>query len=151
VVVGTKCNKLLLLNTRTYALREVAPPPAPPRQPRSSEAPVEGQAYGNCGIHAVALSPDAQLLATGGASPNDCQVYRVRGGAQRSGAPALAPAQTLVVRALLHHHVVRGLPSALLTAPCCSIQAVPRYGCRTGPRRLGVRRRVDHRAPPRHR
>jgi hypothetical protein len=99
VVVGTKCNKLLLLNTLTYALREVAPPPAPPRQPRSSEAPVEGQAYGNCGIHAVALSPDAQLLATGGASPNDCQVYRVRGGAQRGGAPVLAPAQTLVVRA----------------------------------------------------
>ncbi len=128
MVVGTKCNKLLLLNTRTYALREVAAPPAPPRQPRSSEAPAEGQAYGNCGIHAVALSPDGRLLATGGASPNDCQVYRVRGGAQRGGAPALAPAQTLVVRALLHHHVVRGLPSALLTAPYCSIRAAPRYG-----------------------
>ncbi|KAK9827700.1 hypothetical protein WJX81_001747 [Elliptochloris bilobata] len=97
VVVGTKCNKLLLANILTCELREVAPPPAPLRQPRSSEAPVEGQGFGNCGIHAVALNPDAQLLATGGANPNDCQVHRVRlVGQSNGGAPALAPVQTLV-------------------------------------------------------
>lgn len=99
VVVGTKCNKLLLVNTLTCELREVAPPPPPPRRPRSSLAPAEGQGYGSCGIHAAALNPDAQLLATGGANPNDCQVYRVHaGGRPGASAPALAPVQTLVVR-----------------------------------------------------
>ena len=99
VVVGTKCNKLLLVNTLTCELREVALPPPPPRRPRSSLAPAEGQGYGSCGIHAAALNPDAQLLATGGANPNDCQVYRVHaGGRPGASAPALAPVQTLVVR-----------------------------------------------------
>ena len=101
MVVGTKCNKLLLLNTLTYELREVAAPPAPRRQPRSSEAPVEGQSYGNCGIHAVALNTDARLLASGGDNPNDCQVHRVCEGRSGDAAPALAPVQTLVVRPLL--------------------------------------------------
>ena len=99
VVVGTKCNKLLLVNALTCELREVAPPLPQPRRPRSSLAPAEGQGYGSCGIHAAALNPDAQLLATGGANPNDCQVYRVHaGGRPGASAPALAPVQTLVVR-----------------------------------------------------
>lgn len=56
-----------------------------------------GGGYSNCGIHALALSPDGGMLATGGNTPADCQIMRVTRDSS-GAAPALEPMQTLVVR-----------------------------------------------------
>jgi hypothetical protein len=44
--------------------------------------------WGSCGIHAVAVNPARDMVATGGAQPADCVVLSL---------PDLKPVQTLVV------------------------------------------------------
>ncbi|KAK9918446.1 hypothetical protein WJX75_004149 [Coccomyxa subellipsoidea] len=98
VVVGTKCNKLLCLNTITNQFQRVAMPRAPPRPPGAPQPNPEAPP-GGCGIHSIALSPDRRLLATGGANPSDCQILAVRDDACSAAtpkAPLLEPVQTLV-------------------------------------------------------
>ncbi|EIE19636.1 WD40 repeat-like protein [Coccomyxa subellipsoidea C-169] len=99
VVVGTKCNKLICLNTTTQQFQRVALPRAPPRPPGVPQPLPDAPAVNSCGIHAIALSPDRRLLATGGANPSDCQILAVRDEASIAAAPQapqLDPVQTLV-------------------------------------------------------
>jgi len=68
VICGTKCNTLIVLNTRSDKLwnipvlhgSELAP------HPRKS-----------CGIHSIALNKTGTVLATGGENPNDIAAYRL--------------------------------------------------------------------------
>ena len=67
VLVGTKCNKLLLVEPEKAAVRRVHVPPMKsplPQQPHRE----------NCGIHCIAINPSRTMLATGGAVPEDCAV-----------------------------------------------------------------------------
>ncbi|CAL5228259.1 g11362 [Coccomyxa viridis] len=97
VVIGTKCNRLLLLNTTTRKVTRVPIPPAPPRASLQQAAADSNSAYGNCGIHSISISPDREFLATGGSNPADCQIMRIRDGANAcTSQPTLEPVQTLV-------------------------------------------------------
>ena len=92
--------------------------PAPPPRPPGAPQPNQDAPAGGCGIHAIALSPDRRLLATGGANPSDCQILAVRDDACSSAAPnapQLEPVQTLVVRAsCLPSHSLRNAKSPVL-------------------------------------
>lgn len=96
VAIGTKCNKLLCLNVETHQMSQVPTPPAPAR-PVALVASQEGQT--GCGIHGISVSPDGSLLASGGATAADCQIFHVK--QQPGQAPQFAPHQTLVVSRLL--------------------------------------------------
>jgi hypothetical protein len=76
--------------------------PLPPNMPLGEGTLAGAAGFSNCGIHALALSPDGSMLATGGTTPSDCQIMRVTrgggGGAYSGTAPELTPVQTLVVR-----------------------------------------------------
>eukprot|EP00884_Botryococcus_braunii_P020412 jgi/Botrbrau1/7054/Bobra.0165s0077.1 len=87
-VVGTKCNKLLLVDTDTIKVLEVPLPKnvAPTLQPPSALNP-----YPHCGIHAIACSPCGTMLATGGDRPHDCQIYNISGLEGRHSVPVLTP------------------------------------------------------------
>ena len=110
MVLGTKCNTLLLLDVVTSKVQEVLLPRVSAQrtpsgravQQSSSGAQVDGQVSPrgpaqSCGIHAVSLSPDGCILATGGANPNDCQVYSVVHTPGAEPGIKLAPCQTLAV------------------------------------------------------
>lgn len=79
MAVGTKCNKLLTVDTRNMGVAEV-------RLPRPPGRPPTGLAH--CGIHCMALSPTGGMLATGGAETADCTILNVE---------TMQPVQTLVV------------------------------------------------------
>lgn len=66
MLVGTKCNKLLQLDTATGESRPIPLPTAPPRR----RAPYDHE-WGHCGIHGLALSPSRDWLAVGGENPAD--------------------------------------------------------------------------------
>ncbi|KAL6771154.1 hypothetical protein ACKKBF_B34155 [Auxenochlorella protothecoides x Auxenochlorella symbiontica] len=69
VLVGTKCNQLLRLDTLTGRSRAIPLPPAPPRARETFD-----HEWGHCGIHSIALSPARRLVATGGDNPADAVV-----------------------------------------------------------------------------
>ena len=111
VVLGTKCNTLLLLDVVTSKVQEVSLPrvsfaqrAASSQHDQQSSAAADGQSsprglsVPSCGIHAISVSPDRCMLATGGANPNDCQVFSVEQAPQTEAGIRLAPSQTLVVR-----------------------------------------------------
>ena len=104
LLAGTKCNKLLQWDTASGRVRALPLPPAPPR-----DQPVEESLWGSCGIHAVAVNPAGDMVATGGAQPADCAVLRL---------PDFAPVQTLVVS--VHRPAALPLPAAVVCAgrPC---------------------------------
>ena len=104
--VGTKCNRLLVVDLVTRTATPCILPPAPPRAsvaPPGADPPgagvfgVEGPA--GSGIHALALSPSGRALATGGADASDVQIMRVNGQRGRHGGaprpPPLTPGLTL--------------------------------------------------------
>ena len=95
VAIGTKCNKLLCMNVETYQTVQVPIPPAPAR-PVALVASQEG--HTGCGIHGISLSPNGSLLASGGTTAADCQIFNVK--QQPGQAPEFAPHQTLVVSRL---------------------------------------------------
>jgi hypothetical protein len=86
VLVGTKCNSLLLLDAASGAHRAVALPPKPAVRlgPELLYNP-----DGHCGMHAMDVSPDGRYIVTGGRAAEDAVVLRREG---------LAPVQTFAVR-----------------------------------------------------
>ena len=92
VAVGTKCNKLILVDARTFQMHEV---PLPPKPPRPLGTPVSSIVHASCGIHGMSMSPDGSMLAVGGQEASDCQLFQVE---HRPGdTPLFTPHQTLVV------------------------------------------------------
>lgn len=96
VVIGTKCNRLLCLDVATGSVTEIPLPIAQAQPQSSSPVPFSAPRYGNCGIHAIAVSPDQRLLATGGFDPAHCQVFEFDIASDGSNRVTFRPAQTLV-------------------------------------------------------
>lgn len=92
VAVGTKCNKLLLVDARTFQMHEV---PLPQKPARPHGLPLASSDHPGCGIHGMSMSPDGSMLAVGGQEASDCQLFQVE---QRPGnVPLFTAHQTLVV------------------------------------------------------
>lgn len=70
IVMGTKCNSLLVLDARKN-LNTIT------RIPALKSSPSTMYADQNCGIHAVHVNPSGTMLATGGENPSDVGVYRL--------------------------------------------------------------------------
>ncbi|VDP02108.1 unnamed protein product [Soboliphyme baturini] len=68
IVMGTKCNKLLVLDVNKRDLITI------PSLKSSLKANFVDQ---NCGIHAIRMNPSETLLATGAENPADVAVYRL--------------------------------------------------------------------------
>lgn len=87
VLVGTKCNNLLLLDVLTGRHRHVQLPakPAVRLGPDLMFNP-----DGHCGMHAMDVSPDGRHIVTGGRAAEDAVVLRREG---------CTPVQTFSVRA----------------------------------------------------
>ena len=103
MVVGTKCNHLLCLDVATGQSAEIALPVAR-TQPPAREDPgllpsLVAHPHGSCGIHAISMSPDRRLMATGGNDPAQCQVFEVDLPGGRGIQATFRPVQTLVVSA----------------------------------------------------
>ncbi|KIZ04367.1 WD repeat-containing protein 40A [Monoraphidium neglectum] len=73
VLVGTKCNSLLLVDVVTRRHRRVALPP----KPAVRQAPeLMYNPDGHCGMHAMDVSPDGRYVVTGGRAAEDAVVLR---------------------------------------------------------------------------
>ena len=114
VAVGTKCNKLLIVDTRYMNITEARLPPPPPRPPTTT--PRRTAEHGSCGIHCLALSPGGELLATGGTEAADCVILRT---------DDMQPVLTLVVNSSSTHTapkyncvVSSGVKASLPLCPC---------------------------------
>jgi hypothetical protein len=86
VLVGTKCNRLLLLDAVTGAHRGV---PLPPKPAVRVGPELLFNPEGHCGMHAMDTSPDGAYVVTGGAAAEDAVVLR---------RDTLAPVRTFSVR-----------------------------------------------------
>lgn len=76
VVMGSKCNKLIVLDALSGRVAEI-----PSIQSSDDSRPAESP----CGIHAISINPSRSLLATGGHNTNDLAIYKL---------PTLDPACT---------------------------------------------------------
>lgn len=112
VLVGTKCNKLLLVDAATLRMHDIELPPKPTRPQGLLQAGSNPQ---GCGIHTMATSPDGSMLAVGGSEAADCQIMHIQH--EHSKPPSFHPAQTLVVR---ESDQVNGLAA-------CSVLQYTRY------------------------
>lgn len=73
VLVGTKCNNLLLLDVNTRRHRRVALPP----KPAVRQGPeLMFNPDGHCGMHAMDVSPGGRYVVTGGRAAEDALVLR---------------------------------------------------------------------------
>lgn len=68
IVFGTKCNKLIVLDSENGKLCQI-----PSLQSSHASPPPEN----HCGIHALQMNPSRTLLATGALHSNDTAVYRL--------------------------------------------------------------------------
>ncbi|GFO34255.1 Ddb1- and cul4-associated factor 12-like [Plakobranchus ocellatus] len=68
VVMGTKCNKLLVMDVNTKQLTH-KPSLKSSSQSTAAECP--------CGIHSIAINPSCTMLATGGENTNDLAIYEL--------------------------------------------------------------------------
>lgn len=68
VVMGTKCNKLLVMDVNTNHLEHKASLKSS-SQSNPAECP--------CGIHSIAINPSHTMLATGGENTNDLAIYEL--------------------------------------------------------------------------
>ena len=95
VLVGTKCNRLLCLNTRTQRQLTI---PLPERPGRPAVLEAVSTPYKHCGMHCIAVSPDGQRIAAGGHDPSDCQIFDVSEAINSGHMPNFAAGQTLMVQ-----------------------------------------------------
>eukprot|EP00731_Ephydatia_muelleri_P016767 Em0009g1191a len=65
VVAGTKCNKIFVVDVTNGSVAEI-PTLRTINTQKSDDV---------CGIHSIAVSPEKQLVATGGRNPNELGVY----------------------------------------------------------------------------
>ncbi|GFR87123.1 DDB1- and CUL4-associated factor 12-like [Elysia marginata] len=68
VVMGTKCNQLLVMDVNTNRLEHKTSLKSSP-QSNPAECP--------CGIHSIAINPSHTMLATGGENTNDLAIYEL--------------------------------------------------------------------------
>ncbi|XP_075560577.1 DDB1 and CUL4 associated factor 12-like protein [Dermacentor variabilis] len=68
IVFGTKCNKLMVLDSENGKLCQI-----PSLQSSHASPPPEN----HCGIHALQMNPSRTLLATGAQHSNDTAIYRL--------------------------------------------------------------------------
>ncbi|CAG7832721.1 unnamed protein product, partial [Allacma fusca] len=68
VILGTKCNKLIVLDVNSKHMTHI-----PSLNSSARSLPPDTQ----CGIHAIQINPSRTLLATGGKNPNDVAVYKL--------------------------------------------------------------------------
>jgi len=68
VVFGTKCNKVMVLDLVTSQMAHI-----PSLKSSEDSSPADCP----CGIHAIAINPSRNLLATGGEYTNDMGIYRL--------------------------------------------------------------------------
>ncbi|XP_013378753.1 DDB1- and CUL4-associated factor 12 [Lingula anatina] len=68
VVVGTKCNKIIVLDLQTCQMSTIP-------SLKSSDESIEADCP--CGIHSIAINPSNTLIATGADHTNDLAVYRL--------------------------------------------------------------------------
>ena len=74
IMVGSKCNKLMLLdisNRGRLQYQQVTMPPAPQRS-----FLLDAHGWGQCGIHCISSNACGDLIATGGSNPADCLILR---------------------------------------------------------------------------
>lgn len=90
MLVGTKCNSLLCIESSTLRHRRLELPREPPRP---EGYVIEPNPFGSCGIHTIATSPSGNLVATGGINCNDLAVLSVP---QDKMAGAFVPVSTFV-------------------------------------------------------
>lgn len=69
VVFGTKCNRLMILDTKTKKLLELDNL----RSTSATHPPLDDL----CGIHGIAVNPSRTRLATGASNPNDTAVFEL--------------------------------------------------------------------------
>lgn len=69
VLMGSKCNHLLLYNVITNQVKVVGRPP-----PLSRERVAQDRPSDPCGIHTIEYNPSKTLTATGGSDPTDCLI-----------------------------------------------------------------------------
>jgi len=67
VIFGTKCNRLMLLDTKTRKLMEL--------QNLNSSSATNPPQDDLCGIHGIAINPSRTRLVTGARNPNDTAVF----------------------------------------------------------------------------
>ena len=65
-IMGTKCNKLIVMDTITGKYSVQAPPKSHPNSKNVQN---------HCGIHAISINPSRTLLATGAENVNDVAIY----------------------------------------------------------------------------
>ncbi|RUS82746.1 hypothetical protein EGW08_009484 [Elysia chlorotica] len=68
VVMGTKCNKLLVMDVNTKRLEHKT-------SLKSSSESIPAECP--CGIHSIAINPSHTMLATGGENTNDLAIYEL--------------------------------------------------------------------------
>ena len=66
VVLGTKCNKLMVIDVGTNDLVNI-PTIKSSKDSKPADCP--------CGIHSIAINPSRTMLATGGQNTNDLAIY----------------------------------------------------------------------------
>ncbi|KAJ1564574.1 DDB1- and CUL4-associated factor 12 [Nowakowskiella sp. JEL0078] len=84
VVVGTKCNRLLIIDTQTGKTREIPPVPINLSSAHTTHNGDVRSAHAYqvtsncCGIHSIAINPSRTLIAVGAGKPTEfIQVYRL--------------------------------------------------------------------------
>lgn len=94
VLVGTKCNRLIELNVRSWAMREI---PFALRKSNPTVAQSILQDSTKCGIHSISVSPTGEYIATGSADPRHAVVLKVPSSRGKSASADYTHVQSMAV------------------------------------------------------